>query len=57
MSQKIKVLVLPSDTSGVGKYRSVDPHVKLQNLYPEDFHIDINYNPNIDDIEGNNLQR
>ena len=50
MSQKIKVLVLPSDTSGVGKYRSVDPHVKLQNLYPEDFHIDINYNPNIDDI-------
>jgi glycosyltransferase involved in cell wall biosynthesis len=50
MSQKIKVLVIPSDTSGVGKYRSVDPHAKLQNLYPNDFHIDINYNPNIDDI-------
>ena len=29
---KINVLVLPSDTSGVGKYRSVDPHIKLQNL-------------------------
>jgi len=50
MSQKIKVLVLPSDTSGVGKYRSVDPHVKLQNLYPNDFHVDINYAPNLDDI-------
>lgn len=50
MSKKIKVLVLPSDTSGVGKFRSVDPHVKLQNLYPEDFHVDINYTPNIDDL-------
>ena len=50
MSQKIKVLVLPSDTSGVGKFRSVDPHVKLQNLYPNDFHVDINYTPNLDDI-------
>jgi glycosyltransferase involved in cell wall biosynthesis len=50
MSQKLKVLVLPSDTSGVGKYRSVDPHVKLQNLYPNDFHVDINYAPNLDDI-------
>ena len=50
MSQKIKVLVLPSDTSGVGKFRSVDPHVKLQNLYPNDFHVDINYAPNLDDI-------
>ena len=47
---KINVLVLPSDTSGVGKFRSVDPHVKLQNLYPEDFHVDIDYQPKINDI-------
>jgi glycosyltransferase involved in cell wall biosynthesis len=47
---KINVLVLPSDTSGVGKYRSVDPHVKLQNLYPEDFHVDIDYQPKLNDI-------
>ncbi len=40
---KINVLVLPSDGSGVGKFRSVDPHVKLQNLYPEEFHVDIEY--------------
>ena len=48
--EKIKVLVLPSDQSGVGKYRSIDPHVKLQNMYPEEFHIDIDYQPNVDDI-------
>jgi len=47
---KINVLVLPSDTSGVSKFRSVDPHVKLQNMYPEDFHVDIEYNPNLNDL-------
>ena len=47
--EKINVLVLPSDTSGVGKFRSVDPHVKLQNLYPNDFHVDIDYTPKIED--------
>ena len=47
--EKINVLVLPSDTSGVGKFRSVDPHVKLQNLYPNDFHVDIDYTPKIQD--------
>ena len=47
--EKINVLVLPSDTSGVGKFRSVDPHVKLQNLYPNDFHVDIDYEPKIND--------
>jgi glycosyltransferase involved in cell wall biosynthesis len=48
---KINVLVLPSDGSGVGKFRSVDPHVKLQNLYPEEFHVDIEYSVNINDLE------
>ena len=48
--EKIKVLVLPSDQSGVGKYRSIDPHVKLQNMYPEEFHIDVDYQPKVDDI-------
>ena len=50
MSNKIKVLVLPSDKTGVGKFRSVDPHVMLQNLYPDDFHVDIDYEPKINDI-------
>jgi glycosyltransferase involved in cell wall biosynthesis len=48
--EKINVLVLPSDQSGVGKFRSVDPHVKLQNMYPDDFHVDIDYEPKINDI-------
>ena len=47
---KIKVLVLPSDTTGVGKFRSVDPHIMLQNMYPDDFHIDIDYEPQVNNI-------
>ena len=50
MKEKIRVLCLPSDRSGVGKFRSVDPHIKLQNLYSEDFHVDIDYEPKINDI-------
>ena len=48
---KINVLVVPSDKTGVGKFRSVDPHVFLQNLYPDDFHIDIIY-----DVPMNNME-
>ncbi len=33
---KIKVLVLPSDRTGVGKFRSVEPHIFLQNKFSED---------------------
>ena len=47
---KINVLVLPSDTSGVCRFRSVDPHIKLQNLYPNDFHVDIDYQPRLNDL-------
>jgi len=48
---KINVLVLPSDRTGVGKFRSVDPHIFLQNLYPNDFHVDIDYEPKVSDFE------
>jgi len=47
---KIKILVVPSDRTGVGKFRSVDPHVFLQNLYGDDFHVDIDYEPPYDDM-------
>ena len=47
---KINVLVIPSDKTGVGKFRSVDPHVMLQNMYPDDFHIDIDYEPKVNDV-------
>ena len=50
MSKQIKVLVLPSDRSGVGKFRSIDPHLFLQSEYPSEFHIDINYEPPMNDI-------
>ena len=46
---KIKILVTPSDRTGVGKFRSVDPHVYLQNMYPDDFHVDIDYSPKVND--------
>lgn len=48
---KINVLVLPTDKVGVGKYRSVDPHIKLQELYGDEFHIDIDYNPDVNNDE------
>lgn len=48
---KINLLVLPSDRTGVGKFRSVDPHIFLQNLYPNDFHVDITYDPPVNDLD------
>ena len=47
---KIRVLCLPSDRTGVGKFRSVDPHVMLQNNHGDDFHVDIDYDPKINDV-------
>tara|TARA_R110002110_G_scaffold16300_4_gene70932 strand:- start:5094 stop:6335 length:1242 start_codon:yes stop_codon:yes gene_type:complete len=46
---KYKILVIPSDRTGVSKFRSVDPHVNLQKMYPEDFWVDVDYNPNLED--------
>jgi glycosyltransferase involved in cell wall biosynthesis len=48
---KIKVLVVPSDRTGVGKFRSVDPHIFLQNLYPDEFHVDIDYEPEVSNMD------
>ena len=47
---KIKVLVIPSDRTGVGKFRSIDPHIFLQKLYGEDFHVDIVFDLDFNDI-------
>ena len=47
---KIKILVLASDRTGVGKFRSLDPHIYLQNKYPDDFFVDIIYDVNLDDV-------
>jgi len=41
--KKIKMLVIPSDRTGVGKFRSVDPHVYIAENYKDDFDVDIVY--------------
>ena len=50
MEKKINVLVIPSDKTGVGKFRSIDPHIFLQNLYSDEFHVDIIFDPQYDDM-------
>ena len=50
--KKIKVLVIPSDKFGCGYYRSLSPHMKLSELYEDDFDVDIKYNINFFDIEN-----
>lgn len=52
---KIKILVAPGDKAGSGKFRCVDPHVNLQNNYPDDFFVDINYS--IDFNDSNYLKK
>ena len=47
---KINVLVVPSDRSGVGKFRSIDPHIFLQNEFPNDFYVEIEFNPPMNDL-------
>lgn len=49
MSKKIKILVVPSDRTGVSYYRSTKPHLHLEKLFPDDFHIDIDYEPRLND--------
>lgn len=51
MNKKIKVLVVPSDRSGVGYFRSVAPHVGLERFYPNEFHVDINETPDLNNDE------
>jgi len=48
---KIKVLVVPSDRTGVSFFRSTKPHIYLEQMYPEEFHIDIEYSPQLNNDE------
>ena len=49
--KKIKMLVIPSDRAGCGKFRSVDPHVYIQEHYGDEFDVDVVY-----DIPKDNLE-
>jgi len=46
---KIKILVVPSDRTGVSYYRSTIPHIKLEEYFPKEFHVDIDYEPQLND--------
>ena len=39
---KIRILAIPPDTHGVGKFRIINPYTYLQENYSDDFHVDIN---------------
>lgn len=45
--KKIKILVIPSDRTGVSYFRSTNPHLALENNYPDEFHVDIDYEPQL----------
>ena len=44
---KIKVLVVPSDRTGVSYFRSTIPHIKLEEYFSDEFHVDIDYEPQL----------
>ncbi len=50
MSQ-IKVLVIPSDRTGVSFFRSTNPHIMLETNYPDEFRVDIEYEPQLNNDE------
>ncbi len=51
---KIRILAIPSDQYGVGKFRIMGPYTHLQENYGDDFHIDIKYNVEDNDSEFDN---
>ena len=58
MDKKIKVLCVPSDKGGCGLHRSLKPHLKLDELYSNEFDVTIEYKPNwsdLDKLKENNI--
>ena len=48
---KINILVVPSDNQGgVGFYRSTQPHIQLEQQYPDEFSVTFDMNPNWYDL-------
>lgn len=44
--EKVKILVVPSDgRGGVGFYRSTQPHIQLEQQFPDEFDVTIELNP------------
>ena len=40
---KIRILAIPSDKHGVGKFRIMDPYKFIAENYTDDIHVDISY--------------
>jgi len=51
MKDKIKVLVIPSDTMGVGHFRSIWPAQEIEKNFSDEIEVEINHRPNISNIE------
>lgn len=50
-TEKSKILIVPSDSQGVGHFRSIWPAQALSSYFDEEFEIEINLSPNLDNIE------
>ena len=53
---KIRVLAIPSDKHGVGKFRMMDPYRYIGEHHPDDVHVDITYNADNDDAYFENYE-
>lgn len=50
-NNKIKLLIVPSDSMGVGHFRSIWPAQSISKYHGDDFDVEINLQPNVDNIE------
>lgn len=48
---KFKLLVAPGDNAGSGKFRCIDPHIKLQENHSDKFFVEINNNIDFSNFE------
>lgn len=51
MSEKIRVLMVPSDGQGVGHFRNIWPAQAIQKYHSDEFYVEINNSPNLENIE------
>ena len=51
MNKQIKVLIVPSDTMGVGHFRSIWPAQSMEKHFSEEMHVEVNPAVNVDNIE------
>ena len=51
IEKRIKLLILPSDNQGVGHFRSIWPAQTLSKFHSDEFDVEINLQPNVENIE------